>query len=267
MYEIYLHTNLTTNKIYIGYTGVGMTKRWKLHVRKAKHLVKKGGNRYFYNALVKHGPDDWTHEIIEDNIPTLDEAEIAEIKWIAHYDSNNRKIGYNSTKGGKVSRNHFNPEVIAKISATATKNENQPEVKARKSAFMKEWHKTNPNPFLGKKHTEESKKIMSEKSRKYNEEHGNAFAGKTHTKETKEKISRLFKERFAKPGWKPSFVGRISKEMVLSECQVCTTQAQLAQKFNCTSGNIYYLLKHFDIRDQVKSTLKQNKLRAKLNNI
>ena len=52
----------------------------------------------FGKAIKKYGWDNFTHEIIETNIQTLEDAKEREIYWIDYFDS--YKNGYNSTIGG-----------------------------------------------------------------------------------------------------------------------------------------------------------------------
>ncbi len=99
---IYKHTS-PSNKSYIGMTCQNPTKRWG-----------KCGEGYetdtkFGKAILKYGWDNFTHEIIEVNIQTLDEAKERERYWISRY--NTFKKGYNSTIGGDT----MSPELIVKI--------------------------------------------------------------------------------------------------------------------------------------------------------
>ena len=90
---IYKITNTKNNKCYIGFDTKPEHKqsRWKTHQREC---VKQ--NTKFYKALYNN-MDDFTFEIIDkqNNIGSL---VVAEIKWIAYY--NSYTDGYNSTFGG-----------------------------------------------------------------------------------------------------------------------------------------------------------------------
>lgn len=101
MWCIYKHTS-PSNKVYIGMTRQDPSVRWR------------NGSGYstgtkFSKAIIAHGWDNFTHEIIEDNIPTLEEAIEREKYWIAEYDS--FRSGYNSTTGG----DGISPDLIVKI--------------------------------------------------------------------------------------------------------------------------------------------------------
>lgn len=100
-WSIYKHTS-PSGKSYIGYTKQKPSQRWK------------GGNGYdkdtkFGKAIAKYGWDNFSHEIIETNIQSLEEAKQAEILWIAYYDSFHS--GYNSTPGG----DGIDPSIVKKV--------------------------------------------------------------------------------------------------------------------------------------------------------
>lgn len=93
---IYKYTNLINGKIYIGQTVQELKNRDK------KHFYTKH-NDYFHRALNLYGRENFSLEIVEDNIPLeqLDEKEIFYIKECNSYYKNGN--GYNMTKGGKWS--------------------------------------------------------------------------------------------------------------------------------------------------------------------
>ena len=96
---IYKATSKTTGKVYIGQTQSTLEERIR------KHQVASENKQYhFYNAIRKYGFDDFTWEIIEDNINDVDTLNEREIYWIEYY--NSYENGYNSTRGGegRVSR-------------------------------------------------------------------------------------------------------------------------------------------------------------------
>ena len=87
---IYKHTD-SNGKSYIGLTCQEPEKRWD------------NGNGYqvgkFANAIKELGWHSFTHDIIEDNITTLEKAREREKYWINYY--NSYENGYNSTLGGE----------------------------------------------------------------------------------------------------------------------------------------------------------------------
>lgn len=97
-YIIYRHVNKINGKSYIGQTCQKVTNRWK------------NGNGYvankqqvFYKAIQKYGWDNFTHEILESNIETIEKANEREQYWIEHYHTwvlDPNCNGYNITQGG-----------------------------------------------------------------------------------------------------------------------------------------------------------------------
>ena len=89
-YTIYKHTNKINGKSYIGQTSQNVKARWS------------NGSGYkscpiFYQAILKYGWDNFTHDILEEG---LDESVVdeREIYWISYYDS--VRNGYNFSTGG-----------------------------------------------------------------------------------------------------------------------------------------------------------------------
>lgn len=92
---IYSITNLENGKRYIGRT-VNPKKRKKYHMDSLKEGCHH--NNHLQNAFDKYGEKNFTHEIIEEQIPEtmLDDRER---HWINYYDSFEGE-GYNQTSGG-----------------------------------------------------------------------------------------------------------------------------------------------------------------------
>lgn len=158
-YTIYIHKNKINGKIYVGQTSQKPEKRWE------------NGNGYktssrFYNAIQKYGWNNFEHIILFTNL-TLEEANEKEAMLIELFQSHNDEFGYNIQTGGhNFSHSEETKKKIGQSNSIALK---------------------------GKKHSEEFKKLMSEKFVGEN----NPFYGKTHTKETKQKISEARKGKCA----------------------------------------------------------------------
>lgn len=90
---IYMYTNKINGMKYVGQTVCRLSKRHNEHLKR--------DNSYIDKALRKYGENNFTLEILEDNICDADELNNKEIYWINYYDSFNN--GYNLTKGGKGS--------------------------------------------------------------------------------------------------------------------------------------------------------------------
>lgn len=129
---VYKHTLIETGQVYIGQTN-NIKNRWKPSAY--KNCIK------FYNAIQKYGWDNFTHEIIADNL-TLEEANILETKFINEYDSINNGFNLNTGGDNKIA----SEETRQKMSET------------RKGVPKSEEHKKAiSNSLKGYKQTEEHK--------------------------------------------------------------------------------------------------------------
>lgn len=99
MHFIYKITNLINNKCYIGSSAEsrGMDKRWEDHVRASKYKEGYSYNYPLYCAMRKYGIENFTYEIIEKDIPTLELREAKESLYIVQYNSLCECHGYNQT--------------------------------------------------------------------------------------------------------------------------------------------------------------------------
>jgi group I intron endonuclease len=95
MYTVYCITNNITNKKYIGYTNDPET-RWYKHQFHGKR--GDGSCTQLYRSMKKHGIENFTFEIIENNITDESLAKTREIFFIQEF--NTFKSGYNATLGG-----------------------------------------------------------------------------------------------------------------------------------------------------------------------
>lgn len=149
-YSVYMHTNKTNGKKYIGITGQKyLSRRW----HNGEGYKKQ---RRFYSAIKSYGWDNFTHEVLFDGL-NKDEAERKEAELIAEYRSNTPDCGYNIENGG----------VINKLSEE------------------QKTHLRNIN--LGKRHTEETKAKMRLSSLGKSSAW---LTGRVASKETREKMGR-----------------------------------------------------------------------------
>ena len=122
-------------------------KRWRIH--KTEDI--KNPNLIIGKAFLKYGIDNFTMTIIEDcENCKMSEREIYWIKELKTFIGDPDCNGYNMTRGGEAMFG-------------------------------------DSNPFYGKKHTEESKRKMSECAKQRTGDK-NSFFGRHHSEETKEKI-------------------------------------------------------------------------------
>ena len=93
--EIYKITNTENNKIYIGKTTKNTNLRWKWHINSSRGTKN---DTLITRAMRKYGIEKFKIEKIDDadSIKKLKEKEFF---WINHFDSTNKKIGYNIQRG------------------------------------------------------------------------------------------------------------------------------------------------------------------------
>ena len=138
-WTIYCHTHTKSGRRYVGLTSQTWQKRWKNHVHAAGS--SKGGRWHFANAIRKYGKTAFSHEVLE-VCDTLEEANAAEEKWIAHFDTRNPEKGFNLKKGGDhiphpVKNPWDRPEYRKKSSAASKAKWRDPEFRARVTQGVK----------------------------------------------------------------------------------------------------------------------------------
>lgn len=165
---VYKATNLLNEKVYIGLTSFSLNKRKREHYQK-----NRTKSHHFANALRRYSRDVFTWEEIA-YCKTREDAIFVEIFNIALYNSMNRKFGYNSTLGGDG------------IAGRVPWNKGKPMLPHVRAALAANKGKG----FTGGKHTEETRKVMSQKIRNYVQKLGHGvMKGFKHTPETRLKMS------------------------------------------------------------------------------
>jgi group I intron endonuclease len=91
MYTLYLYTNKTNYKCYIG-----ISKNIKRRIVEHKRFA---GKLYFHYALKKHGYDSFYFDILDDTSKTYKELQEKEIYWISYFKDHGIEL-YNLTNGG-----------------------------------------------------------------------------------------------------------------------------------------------------------------------
>ena len=157
----------------------------------------------FREALLKFGRDKFTYEILfRGQYQTKEEAQSdlwqKEEFFIEYFDSFNN--GYNNTTGGCGSKGH-------KLT--------QDQVEKQRK-WLIEFYKTHPNPFQGKKHSEETKKILSEQAKKRTGAKAQRY-GKTISENQSRRLSEYSKEH--RKGDKNPFYGKTHSE----ESKACSS--------------------------------------------
>lgn len=138
-WTIYCHTHIESSRRYIGLTSQTWQKRWKNHVNTAKNSK---GCFHFPNAIRKYGKDAFSHEVLE-ICDTLEDANAAEVRWIARFDTRNPEKGFNLRKGGQhtphpVKNPWDRPEYRKKSSVASRRKWKDPAFRARVTAGVSE---------------------------------------------------------------------------------------------------------------------------------
>lgn len=143
-YKIYMYIS-PSNKVYIGQTCNTLKRR-------AGNGSNYKGCTFFYQAILKYGFENFTSQILKDNL-SLEEANYWEKYYIQYYDSTNREKGYNISIGGKA----MSEEQKALFSKRMIENNpmKNPEIAQKVRLKIK-----------GKKFSEEARKNISEGHKK-----------------------------------------------------------------------------------------------------
>lgn len=160
---IYKHTCRITNKAYIGQTSqANPNQRWR-----NGNGYKPRSSTYtalFWNAIQKHGWENFDHEILESGITSQEEANNREIYWIAFYDTFYN--GYNLTLGGDTKEQ---ARLMSKDDQTIKVLPNEFD-KYLADGWM--FHDSiEYRPIKHRKWYEVHKEEQNERTRKYHEEH------------------------------------------------------------------------------------------------
>jgi group I intron endonuclease len=157
---VYIHTNKSNNKVYIGITSRNPADRWGFNGYKYHK-----NQPVFYRAIKKYGWDNFDHIIFADHL-VEDEAKHMEVLLIALYKSNctkykNPSYGYNMTDGGDGSAGRIiSEETRQKMRDRATGRVFSLETRAK----LSEQRKGENGSFFGKHHSENTKNIISTKA-------------------------------------------------------------------------------------------------------
>jgi group I intron endonuclease len=158
IYYCYKATNKVNGKTYIGFA-TDPQKRWRQH--KADAIKNKGF--VFAAAIRKHGWENFEFEVICGGKEKRAMLEIVEPALIEQYHSSIDQNGYNIRRCPVIGFCGFTKKTIEKLRDASTGAN---------------------NPFYGKRHTEETRQIMSA-LKKGKPSHRK---GATHTEESKQKM-------------------------------------------------------------------------------
>ena len=199
---VYLWTNLINGKMYVG-VSIDIKKRWTQHKTESKT-----SKRYFYRAIRKYGIDNFNKTILE----TFDVYDRDKLKergdyFINYYDSLNK--GYNRELGYNSITTHPDIENIKKKISDKAKDRkwiNNGKIGMTCNSIDIENYIKNGWVYGRLKFTDEHIKSMSEShiGNKLTEEAkiktGLASSGRLHSEETKKMMSEKLAGRYS-IGW------------------------------------------------------------------
>ncbi len=169
MYYAYLITNNVNQKVYVGIT-INPKERWQRHQSNARNDASvKGKGTYLYNAMRKHGIENFTFEVIKEFTEELNCAtyEIDTIRFFREEDISNYNLHDGGSLGHAMSPDHPRWEQWKlALSRSAIANSKDIEAKTAWKDKLKEQRKGR-TPALGMKHTDEAKQQASNVSNKY----------------------------------------------------------------------------------------------------
>lgn len=239
--SIYLLTNIVNGKIYVGQTWL------PLHIRMGKEGSNYKNSLYLYSAIQKHGADKFQYEILV-QCRDQESADYLEEYFINQYDSRNLQIGYNLKEGGSAGRHSdetrkkisetlkaqaaaWSPEELAKRSAPIAgwwigkeRGPHTEEWKKENSVRTKKWHSANTHPMLGKHHSEEAVRKISESSK-----------GRVFSQETIFKRSQKLKMNHER------------EQAIVLAYQNGDTIAKIKKDFGTSASSIYRVLERNNI--------------------
>lgn len=145
---------MVNGKVYIGKTKEPF-KRIKNHKANARSRTRYKSN-YLYNAIRKYGIESFKFELLLSvlNIEYMNEFEIEIIKQYNSIIPN----GYNLTAGGDGTLGIKMPEETKRKISEKNKGKIRSE---QTKQILREYRLKQPDPMIGRKHSEESKKKMS----------------------------------------------------------------------------------------------------------
>lgn len=98
---IYQYVNNINDHMYIGLSS-NLKQRCRDHISASFNPNHKDYNSSFHRAIRKYGPQNFSINILEDNIDDIDKLKQREIYWIKYFNTYEDRQHYNETPGGDL---------------------------------------------------------------------------------------------------------------------------------------------------------------------
>ena len=196
---IYCYTNKVNGKKYIGQT-VDFVKRHNSHICASYNKNNRAYKLPFHKAIRKYGIENFTVEILKEDLKDYEEMDYWECFYIIEFDTlaNNQK-GYNVASGG----NNGNPlagkteeemKILKKKFSDNSKKQWENKTDEEKKKTLELLHKYlcgENNPNWGKPLSDNAKEKLSKKAKeRLKDKENNGMYGKHHSEETRQKMSK-----------------------------------------------------------------------------
>jgi len=224
---IYKIENTRNSKVYIGQTLCTFGERWYQHKYSAKH----GGKYHLHKSMRKHKIKNFDFEAIFigfSDVITPEELTLIEQHYIEEYDSMNPQKGYNRREAGSNGR--MSEEVKEHLSKV-----HKGQIAWNKGKKMSESYREKCRKRqVGKKRTEEAKRKTSESLKQaYQEGRMVAyFKGKKHSDETRKKMSETHKKRLSSEEARKKFGEAHRGRVVSDETRKKISEAKKGRKLS-----------------------------------
>lgn len=166
---IYVITNQANGKKYVGQTTKTADVRFKEHIREARY--NGSGSRYLNNAITKYGEDNFSVEVLIDNIDSAEELDSLETYHIKSLDTL-APTGYNIQTGGQAKgRRHCDESrelMRQKKLGESNHNYGKPRTDAAKANISKA-KAGEKHHFYGKTLSDNHKTKLSKSHKKYDD--------------------------------------------------------------------------------------------------
>ncbi|MES2731726.1 MAG: NUMOD3 domain-containing DNA-binding protein [Bacteroidota bacterium] len=229
---IYIIRNSVNSKIYIG-SAVDFKERFRIHKREL--LKGKHHSKHLQNFVNKHSIDELIFEIIEE----CEKVDLVEREqyWLDFHQSYNHKLGFNisPTAGNtfgtrrteetklKMSLAKKTPSELARLKAFSIGRKMSDEARAKMSLAKKGKPLTKEHidnirlSQRGRTHSEETKKKIGRKGKKFTEEQRLKFGRYVRTEETLQKIRGRVHSEESRKKMSESAQGRTFSEETLQK--------------------------------------------------